>query len=165
MIVEYIASHQAQFWLLLGFAMLAIEVITGFVSGVFLFAGLAALLSGILMSAGILPQTWTAGVACTGISSGLITALLWKPLKKLQRGSPKKKDDSSDLIGYEFVTESEITLSKPGSKSYSGITWRVEIDSAAGVNTIKAGERVSVSSVEVGVFKVRPAQVPSTDDQ
>ena len=42
MIVEYIASHQAQFWLLLGFAMLAIEVITGFVSGVFLFAGLAA---------------------------------------------------------------------------------------------------------------------------
>ena len=163
MIAEYIASHQAQFWLLLGFAMLAIEVVTGFVSGVFLFAGLAALTSGILMSAGVLPETWTAGVACTGISSGIITALLWKPLKKLQRDRPSRRDDSSDLIGYEFVTECEITLGAPGSKSYSGITWRVEIDSAAGLDSIGAGQRVTVSSVGVGVFKVRPLSDPSPE--
>lgn len=164
MTVEYIASHQAQFWSLLGFAMLAVEVVTGFVSGVFLFAGLAALTSGILMGVGVLPETWTAGVACTGISSGVITALLWKPLKKLQRDRPSKKDDSSDLIGYEFVTESDIAMNKPSSKSYSGITWRVEIDYAAGVDTIGAGQRVSVSSVDVGVFKVRPYSEPSVTE-
>ena len=89
----------------------------------------------------MLPETWTAGVACTGISSGVITALRWKPLKKLQR-FPSKKDDSSDLIGYEFVTESDLAMNKPGSKRYSGITWRVEIDCAVGDRhyTARVGE-------------------------
>jgi len=154
MITEYIVSHQAEFWVFLGFAMLALEVVTGFVSGVFLFGGLAALTSGALMTVGVLPQTWTAGIACTGVSSGVITALLWKPLKKLQRGRPVEKDNSSDLVGYEFVLESDVAVNRPGSKSYSGITWRVEIDRSAGVDLIKAGQRVSVSSVDVGVFKV-----------
>jgi membrane protein implicated in regulation of membrane protease activity len=163
MLAEYIVNHQTEFWLLLGFAMLAIEVVTGFVSGVFLFAGLAALTTGMIMSVGVLPETWTAGVACTGISSGIITALLWRPLKKLQRGRPAKKDDSSDLIGYEFVAGSDLAVNEPGSKLYSGLTWRVEIDGSAGVDLIKAGQSVSVTSVDVGVFKVKPSRVPDPE--
>jgi len=158
MITDYIVSHQAEFWLVLGFAMLTIEVVTGFTTGVFLFAGLGALTTGALMSFGVLPETWIAGVSCTGISSGVITSLLWKPLKKLQGDSPTEKDNSSDLIGHEFVVESDIAVNKPGSTHYSGITWKVEIDKDAGINTIQAGQRVSVSSVEVGVFKVKLSQ-------
>jgi len=158
MITDYIASHQAEFWLMLGFAMLAIEVVTGFTTGVFLFAGLGALTTGALMSFAVLPETWIAGVSCTGISSGIITSLLWKPLKNLQDDSPIEKDNSSDLIGHEFVVESDIAVNKPGSTHYSGITWKVEIDKDAGIDTIQAGQRVSVSSVEVGVFKVKLSQ-------
>ncbi len=158
MITDYIVSHQAEFWLMLGFAMLAIEVVTGFTTGVFLFAGLGALTTGALMSFAVLPETWIAGVSCTGISSGIITSLLWKPLKNLQDDSPLEKDNSSDLIGHEFVVESDIAVNKPGSTHYSGITWKVEIDKDAGINTIQAGQRVSVSSVEVGVFKVKLSQ-------
>lgn len=158
MITDYIVSHQAEFWLVLGFAMLTIEVVTGFTTGVFLFAGLGALTTGALMSFGVLPETWIAGVSCTGISSGIITSLLWKPLKKLQGDSPTEKDNSSDLIGHEFVVESDIAVNKPGSTHYSGITWKVEIDKDAGINTIQSGQRVSVSSVEVGVFKVKLSQ-------
>lgn len=158
MITDYIVSHQAEFWLVLGFAMLTIEVVTGFTTGVFLFAGLGALTTGALMSFGVLPETWIAGVSCTGISSGVITSLLWKPLKKLQGDSPTEKDNSSDLIGHEFVVESDIAVNKPGSTHYSGITWKVEIDKDAGINTIQSGQRVSVSSVEVGVFKVKLSQ-------
>ena len=154
MIADYIVSHQAEFWLVFGFSMLVIEVVTGFTTGVFLFGGLGALTTGLLMSFGILPETWIAGVSCTGISSGIITALLWKPLKNLQDDRPKEKDNSSDLVGHEFVAESNITLDKPGSTNYSGITWKVVIDKDAGIDTIEAGQRVSVSSVEVGVFKV-----------
>ncbi|MDH5426081.1 MAG: NfeD family protein [Gammaproteobacteria bacterium] len=157
MITDYIVNHQAEFWLALGFVMLAIEVITGFTTGIFLFAGLGALTSGALMSAGVLPETWIAGVSCTGISSGMITALLWKPLKKLQGDKPVEKDNSSDFVGHEFVLENDITLSQPGSTQYSGISWRVEIDKETGVDTIAAGQRVSVSSVEVGLFKVKLA--------
>ncbi len=154
MIADYIVSHQSEFWLMTGFSMLVIEVVTGFTTGIFLFGGLGALTTGLLMSFGILPETWIAGVSCTGISSGIITALLWKPLKNLQGDRPKEKDNSSDLVGHEFVVESNITLDNPGSTNYSGITWKVVIDKDAGIDTIEAGQRVSVSSVEVGVFKV-----------
>lgn len=155
MIAGYIVSHQAEFWLMFGFAMLAIEVVTGFTTGVFLFAGLGALTTGVLMSSGLLPETWIAGISCTGISSGIITLLLWRPLKNLQGNRATEKDNSSDLVGHEFVVENDISVKKPGSTNYSGISWKVEIDKDAGINTIKAGQRVSVSSVEVGVFKVK----------
>ncbi|MGB5276264.1 MAG: NfeD family protein [Gammaproteobacteria bacterium] len=158
MISDYIVSHQTEFWLMFGFIMLALEVVTGFTTGVFLFGGLGALTTGLLMSFGMLPVTWIAGVSCTGISSGIATLLLWKPLKKLQGDRPAGKDNSSDLVGHEFVVDSDIAINKPGATKYSGITWKVEIDKEAGVDTIEAGQRVSVTSVEVGVFKVKLSQ-------
>jgi len=155
MVTEYIVGHQPEFWLVLGFVLLTIEVVTGFTTGVFLFVGLGALTTGVLMSFGMLSETWIAGVSCTGISTGIITALLWKPLKNLQGNRPIQKDNSSDFVGHEFVVQSDITPLNPGTINYSGISWKVEIDKDAGVDTIKAGQRVSVSSVEVGIFKVK----------
>ena len=155
MIIEYIVSHQAEFWLVMGFALLAAEVLTGFTVGVFLFAGMGALVTGGLMSFGVLVETWVAGIACTGISTGVITAVLWKPLKNLQGNRPIGKDNSSDLIGHRFVIENEITTTKPGSTEYSGVSWRVEIDKDAGTDVIEAGKHVTVSSVDVGLFKVK----------
>lgn len=155
MITDYIVSHQAEFWLVMGFALLAAEVVTGFTVGVFLFAGMGALVTGGLMSFGVLAETWVAGISCTGISTGVITAVLWKPLKNLQGDRPIGKDNSSDLIGHTFVVDSDISVTKPGSTNYSGISWKVEIDQNAGVDTIDAGQSVMVSSVEVGVFKVK----------
>ena len=152
---DYIINHQAEFWLACGFIMLALEVVTGFSTGIFLFGGLGALTTGILMSVGVLPQTWIAGVACTGIGSGVIVLLLWKPLKKLQGNRRAEKDNSSDFVGLEFVLESDISLSTPGVTEYSGLSWKVEIDEDAGIDALAVGQRVSVSSVDVGVFKVR----------
>ena len=156
MIVEYIHSHQPEFWIIFGFTLLVLEVVTGLTTGVLLFGGLGGLIAGLLMLLGIVPETWTAGVASAGISSGIIAALLWKPLRNMQGGREPAKDDSSDLIGYEFVTEQNIDMLNPGSKRYSGIEWRVEIAKDAGVNEITAGVRVIVSSVDVGVFRVKP---------
>lgn len=155
MVSDYIVNHQSEFWLLLGFALLAMEVITGLTIGVFLFAGLGALTTGLLMSFLGLPETWIAGVACTGISSGIIALLLWKPLKRLQGNRPIQKDNSSDFIGHEFIIDNDISMTKPGETNYSGLTWKVEIDKDAGVNTIEAGQRVTVSSVDVGLFKIK----------
>lgn len=156
MIADYIANHQGEFWIITGFLLLAIEVVTGFVIGIFLFAGLGTLATGLFMLAGILPETWIVGVASTGISSGVIATLLWKPLKKLQGEGVARKDNSSDLVGHEFVLDADISLSSMGSTQYSGINWKVELDRNAGVESIPAGQRVVVSSVEVGRFIVRP---------
>lgn len=155
MIADYIVSHQTEFWLVFGFVLLAIEVLTGFAFVIFLFAGLGALTTGALMSFGLLPETWIAGIASTGISTGVITAVLWKQMKKLQGNQATKKDNSSDLVGYTFIIESDISVTQLGSIKYSGISWKVEIDKDAGVDSIEAGKRVTVSSVEVGKFKVK----------
>ena len=155
MVSDYIVNHQSEFWLLLGFALLATEVITGLTIGVFLFAGLGAITAGLLMSFAVIPETWIAGVACTGISSGIISLLLWKPLKALQGKSSIEKDNSSDLVGHEFIADTDISVTQPGTTNYSGLTWKVEIDKDAAVNLIETGQRVTVSSVDVGVFKVK----------
>ncbi len=154
---EYIANNQFEFWLALGFALLVIEILLGFTSGIFLFAGLGALATGALMSISVLPETWIAGVAGTGISTGIISALLWQPLKKLQGGRPAEKDNSSDFVGHSFVVVTDISPIQPGSTTYSGLTWKVEIDHVTGIQEIKAGQRVTVTSVEVGLFRVKPS--------
>lgn len=158
MIIEYINTHLAQFWVAMGFCLLAIELLTGFASGVFLFTGLGALATGILMTVGIIQPTWLIGLASTGICSGIITALLWQPLRRLQGARAADKDNSSDLVGYQFVLEQTISKGTPGSTHYSGINWKVEIDPASQQSEISSGTRVRVSSVEVGRFLVIVAQ-------
>ena len=62
MIIDYIVSHQAEFWMVIGFALLAAEILTGFTVGVFLFAGIGALVTGGLMSFGFIAETWILSV-------------------------------------------------------------------------------------------------------
>jgi len=156
MIAEYINNHQAEFWILLGFLMLAIEVSTGLVTGLLLFGGIGAVISGLLMMAGILNETWEIGIASTAICSSLVALALWKPLKKLQNTDVPAKDNSSDLVGYEFILQQDISLLNPGTTHYSGIEWKVEIYKDAGVDEISAATRVEVCSVDVGKFRVKP---------
>jgi len=156
MIVEYINSHQAEFWILIGFTTLIIEVSTGLITGLLLFGGVGAIITGLLMLTGLLNETWQVGIASTAISSAIVALLLWKPLKKLQNTDVPEKDNSSDLVGYEFILQQDINLLSPGTTQYSGIEWKVEIDKDAGVDEIKAASRVTVSSVEVGKFMVKP---------
>jgi membrane protein implicated in regulation of membrane protease activity len=153
--IEYINTHQSGFWIATGFVLLAAEVLLfGFTTIVFLFAGLGALITGVAMMFDLLPQTWSAGIACFGISTGLTGTLLWKPLKRMQDSSAPKQQHSSDLIGYEFVLEQDVTSLQPGQYRYSGIDWKVELDAGA-EEKLNTGQRVRVTSVDVGVFRVK----------
>ncbi len=154
---EYINQHLPGFWIALGFLLLAIEVlITGFSTIVFLFAGLAAIVTGLLLMTGLLTETWLVSISTFGISTGLLSVLLWKPMKRFQDNSTLQTKQKSDFMGLEFITQDDITLMQPGSHQYSGITWRVEIDEESGVERIASGQRVMVTGVSVGVFKVTP---------
>ncbi len=153
--MEYINNNMSGFWIALGFAMLAAEVVLfGFTTIIFLFAGLGALASGLLMSAGIIPETWVAGVACFGIATGISGVVLWKPLKAMQDKSAPPQKPTSDIVGLEFVLMDEISLTSTGSHRYSGIAWRVEIDASCELDVLAKGERVVVVSVDVGVLRV-----------
>lgn len=157
--MEYFVNNQYAIWFTLGFILLAVEMLVlGFSTGFVLFIGLAALLTGGLIWAELIPHTWISGVACFGISSAVISGLLYKPLKKLQdEEKPAEKDNSSDMIGLEFRLEQDINHTQSGNTRYSGIDWRLEIDKSAGVDSIKAGSLVSVVSVDVALFRVKPA--------
>jgi len=156
--IEYFNTHQYAFWFTTGFVLLAVDALVfGFTSGLVLFTGIGALLTGGLLWADILPETWLSGIACFGILSTASAALLWKPLLKLQNFDVPAKDNSSDLVGHTFRLTDTVTHTQPGSTHYSGIDWRVEIHDSADVRKIEAGEKVVVKSVDAGVFRVAPA--------
>jgi len=159
--VEYINSHLPGFWIALGFALLAAEVLLfGFTTIIFLFAGLGALISGLLMSIGVIPETWIAGTACFGIATGISSAILWKPLMSMQDKSEPVKKPTSDIVGMEFVLKEDVSVGAPGSYRYSGIDWAVEIDGSSEVDSLSKGDRVCVLSVDVGVLRVVKRQSP-----
>ena len=153
--IEYINAHQSGFWIALGFALLAAEVLLfGFTTIIFLFAGLGALITGGLMNVGLIPETWIAGTACFGIATGVCSAVLWKPLKNMQNRAVPPQKSSSDIVGLEFVLLESISATVSGSHRYSGIDWKVEIDASCDAKEIEKGERVHVVSVAVGVLRV-----------
>ncbi|MDT8283049.1 MAG: NfeD family protein [Gammaproteobacteria bacterium] len=153
--VEYINNHPSGFWIALGFVLLAAEVLLfGFTTIIFLFAGLGALAAGLLMSAGLIPETWIAGTACFGIATGVSSAILWKPLMSMQNRSAPVQKPSSDIVGLEFVLADDISAAVPGRYRYSGIDWKVALDKSSAVDELTKGTRVVVVTVGVGLLGV-----------
>jgi membrane protein implicated in regulation of membrane protease activity len=154
--IEYFNSNQHALWFTLGFALLVVEALVfGFTSGVVLFTGIGALVTGGLLWGEMVPASWLNGIACFGISSGVSAALLWKPLLRFQNFDVPEKDNSSDMIGHRFRLEQDVSLTQPGSTRYSGVDWRVEIDPDCDRDVLVAGTPVVVTSVDAGVFRVR----------
>lgn len=154
--LEYINNHLSGFWIATGFMLLAVEVLLfGFSTIIFLFAGLAAIITGLLMMSGLLAESWTAGIASFGITTGIISALLWKFLQKMQDRSQADQKPQSDFVGLEFVLTDDINISRPGNYRYSGIDWKVEIDRSSKFSSLDKGVRVNVVSVDVGLFRVK----------
>lgn len=156
LLIEYLDAHQAEFWVFVGFGLLVLELlILGLTSGLLMFGAIGALLTGILMMAGVLPENWTAGISGFGILAGVSAAVLWRPLLRLQRRNvAPERDRTSDLIGYEFILSDDIDASTASSIAYSGITWQVRPDPELAEEAMSAGTRVRVSGVDAGVFYV-----------
>ena len=104
------------------------------------------------MSVGVIPETWIAGASCFGISTGLSSALLWKPFKQMQDRSAPKKVQRNDFEGIEFNLETDISRTQSGSYRYSGIDWKVEPNNP---EIIDKGERVVVVTATVGLLSVK----------
>ncbi len=155
--IDWINSNMGTAWFVFGGVLLVIEAfIFGMSTAALLFAGFGAVITGILIWVGLVPATWTASFAVFTVSSVVVTALLWIPFKKLQSEPFQETDASSDLIGYEFITETTLSKRATGTTRYSGIDWKVELDKGAAGSEIAAGEKVKVSSVSAGLFRVVP---------
>jgi len=154
--IEFFDDNIHSFWFAIGFLLLALEAVAfGFSTGFVLFVGLAALLTGSLLWFNVVPPTWLASIATFALTSVIVSALLWKPLKRLQGDNKApQKDNTSDLIGLKFRLEKTITADSSGVTRYSGIEWKVEIDLESKQNEIAAGNTVVVVAVDAGRFSV-----------
>ena len=88
------------------------------------------------------------------LASAASALVLWAPLKRMQSGSELGENRSSDLIGHTFVLSEDLAVNKFASTRYSGIDWRVELDSQESAQTLSSGTRVRVAAVNAGVFYV-----------
>ena len=150
--MDLLNQHLAESLMVLGLALLAVEVlILGFATFVLFFIGLAALATGLMMYLGLLGQDMFSALASLAVLSALFALLLWKPLKNMQaRGKPTQVQ--SDLIGYQFNLPEALIPGQSLEYRYSGITWQVQSD-----QPLTAGQRVQVVKAEVGRFDVEPA--------
>ena len=73
----------------------------------------------------------------------------------MQDGGTPRRQQSSDLIGHEFVLQQDVTVTHPGQHRYSGVDWKVELDASAG-DRLSAGQKVAITSIDAGVFRVKP---------
>ncbi len=153
--MNLILENLSGFWFVLGFLLLAIEILAfGFTSGVLLFGSLGALATGALLYFGVINANWLISIASFGLASAAATLLLWLPFKKMQSGAQLGNDKSSDLIGYKFRLPTDLTHTEHSATRYSGIEWRVELVENAEQTQIGSGSLVRVAAVNAGVFYV-----------
>lgn len=145
------------FWLFLvvGVGLLAIELLVfQFTTFWLFFVGLGALVAAayawLLQDAGYLSTTLVFVVA-----SGVITALLFSPLRKWQSQSVAGMA-GNNAVGQRVEVTRSISDGQPGLANWSGSEWQAELaDGESGA--IPAGDRARVVAVEGIRLLVKPA--------
>lgn len=148
--MSWVNEHLAESLVILGFALLVIEIlILGFSTFILFFVGIAAVLSGSLFYMGLIEETAFNAMLSMGVITVIDAVLLWKPLKNMQKdvdATPAK----SDLVGHQFILETKVTPLEKTVYRYSGIEWVLKSDVE-----LAAGTKVEITGTEVGVFHVR----------
>lgn len=141
-------------WLALGALMIALEAFG--IPGIgFLFAGIAAILTGMLAEAGVANTTTLQIAWFLGLTT-LAAAAMWRPLKRW-RTDPKRGESYRNMLGDRAtVLAPGIGRNAPGHASWSGTTMRAELSPAATVDRLEAGAQVRIVSVEGNCLIVLP---------
>lgn len=150
--MSFVQEHLSEWLVALGLLLLVIEIaILGFSTFVLFYVGIATVITGSLMFIGILPESILYALVTIAVLSGVLAAVLWKPLKKMQSQTEAPKAES-DLIGLEFDAPAELGNHKTASYRFSGIEWQLKAK-----QEIPAGSTVKVVKVEVGIMHVEPS--------
>ena len=150
--MTFITDNLSQSLLVVGLALLAIEVVVlGFATFMLFFVGLAAIITSLLMYVGVLSPAVIPALACWAVLTAFTAAVLWKPLKNMQK-QVEQTDVKSDLVGHIFVLECDVSPTQVGRYEYSGITWKLN-----STESLTKGTRVEVTKAEVGNFYIKQA--------
>jgi len=147
--MDFIAQNLSESLIIAGIALLIIEVaILGFATFVLFFMGCSMVITGVLMLIGALDATYVTAFWSNAIVTGILAALLWKPLKKSQQNSGKDKETAT-TINHQFVLENDSDSQGLSHHQYSGIQWKVKSQ-----QPITKGTLVKVVKADVGALWV-----------
>lgn len=149
--MEYFTQHQDYFFYALAGICLLVELSFLGMSGPLLFVALGSVITGVLISLGLVHSFSIALVVLAGVSLAS-AALLWGPLKKLQNKSVGP-ETSSDMVGKVLPVTARITQ-VDGRVSYSGVEWLARLDGSSN-EPIEPENRVEVTSVDGTILVVR----------
>ncbi|PZP85601.1 MAG: hypothetical protein DI582_05400 [Azospirillum brasilense] len=143
----------AVYWLVAGAALLALEAFG--VPGIgFLFAGLGALIVGLVVQAGLVAEgAFIAQWAIFFLSTTLFALLLWKKLKswRLNPNAPQY----SNMVGTEAVVTQPLIGDAVGEVRWSGTLMRARLHDAT-TGDAALGTTVIVRAMDGNVLLVAP---------
>lgn len=152
-IINYFSEHHAQLFYLIAGISFIIELTVLGMSGPLLFFAIASVCTGLLIELNVL-TSWPTEFLLVGVLTGIITLLLWKPLKQFQNAGGGA-DTSSDMIGKTVPSSSEITHSG-GHIRFSGIDWNARITSECSESSIANNTPCIIIGVDGNVMLVKP---------
>ena len=150
--MDYITDNLAQSLIILGLLLLTIEILVlGFSTFVLFFVGIAAVITGGLISFDILGSKVVDALLTMCILSVVIAIVSWKPLKSLQNNVETSKT-TNDMIGNKFILTQALTSGQQVTCNYSGVDWKVSSE-----DDIAVGMEVEITDVSVGQLRVKQA--------
>jgi membrane protein implicated in regulation of membrane protease activity len=151
--MDYFLENPDHLWYLIAGISFVIELSIMGLSGPLLFFAIASLITGILVSVGIV-DGWQGEIFTVGVLTALIAVILWKPLKTLQN-SKAKTDNSSDMIGLKVMVSEDIT-DTAGSIRYSGINWQARLADEVNVTIINNQSQCVIVAISGNTMLVQP---------
>lgn len=150
------ALEPSHWWLIAAGLFFAIEAF-GLPGIGFLFAGLAAIITGILIEYGPLEQDEMLKQTASFMAlTAAFTVLLWKKLKRW-RTNPSADGHFSNMVGDDATVLADgIHMTRGGKVKWSGTTMMAELSETAEVESIAEGEKVTVVSVKGNCLIVAP---------
>jgi len=152
-IMEYFLENHDHLWYLIAGLSFIIELSIMGLSGPLLFFAIATLITGILVSLGII-DGWKIEILSIGILSAITAIILWKPFKKLQN-KKTNTDNSSDMIGLQVLVSTDITAIS-GSIRYSGIDWNARLAENTDVDKISEPNQCKIVAIQGNTMLVSP---------
>lgn len=139
------------FWVLLGLALLFLELVTptGFY---LLFFGVAAVLVGLLAAVGLDGPAWLQWLLFSLLSIGSLLLLRGRLQERMRRVAPAQADN--DLVGRTALALENIAVDGYGQVELRGTSWRAK---NVGSEPIAQAESCQVDRVEgVGLWVRKP---------
>jgi hypothetical protein len=146
--------------LVVGLALLALDIAVIGLSPLMFFALGALATSALLFATGYRP-TLLATAALAATLSLVIALVGKKPLQRFQNADVEE-DRSSDLIGRELTTTHEVTKSG-GVVHWSGVDWRARLAEEASAEKLAPGDKARVERIENLVLVLTPARPESAE--